>query len=354
MEDNSKNQQSSATASGKSKLRYPLRSATKLKQDKSPDALNSSSAPRRGRPTSNVSQSVNVLDLSGKEKSCKPTTRRLSIPAKSAGNPGQKLTSSITPISEASVRRSISSQGKSDTPRSDVSKSSARRRFCMLSSASYWLSQIKLSESAAKHSISLGFFKLALEAGCEPLHLLRDELKSYARRHNLAELGEPLKALFQSYEISETLEQLQVSENCSQVPENGSPSSDEVVPSSGSTTGTRKLKPKSLNIDAPPASSVREPSKKYNFQRNVSTGKVRASLTKTSMNQKSATESGGHNSRKKAQKSIEHESASGQDKVKMQEESAAQKVPVAPLDMETVDEDKENMDTPSMEAVAAN
>ena len=122
----------------------------------------------RGRPPSSVSKSVCVLELSGKEKSAKPP-RRLSIPAKSPVSTVPKSVGSgrITPISEASAKTSANSRGKNDTPVSGVSKSSNRRKFSVLSSASYWLSQIKLSESDAKHTISLGFFKLALEAGCE-------------------------------------------------------------------------------------------------------------------------------------------------------------------------------------------
>lgn len=119
----------------------------------------------RGKPPS-VSQSMSVLDLSGKGKSAKPA-RRLSIPTKSTVTPAPKSVGSITPISEVKSRRSTVTQAKSDTPVSDVSKSSSRKKFAILSSASYWLNQIKLSESAAKHSISLAFFKLAFEARCE-------------------------------------------------------------------------------------------------------------------------------------------------------------------------------------------
>lgn len=115
---------------------------------------------------STVSKSVSVLDISGKDKSGKPP-RRLSIPAKSTVSPVPRSVGTITPISEARAKRSDYRQTKSDTPVSVVSKSSNQRKFNVLSSASYWLSQIKLSESAAKHTISLGFFKLALEAGCE-------------------------------------------------------------------------------------------------------------------------------------------------------------------------------------------
>lgn len=120
----------------------------------------------RVRATPNVSRSVSVLDLSGKEKSAKPP-RRLSIPAKAAATPAPRLGSSITPISEVRGKRSDYIQRKTETRVADVSRSSSRKKFSVLSSASYWISQIKLSEASNKHSISLGFFKLALEAGCE-------------------------------------------------------------------------------------------------------------------------------------------------------------------------------------------
>lgn len=114
----------------------------------------------RVRPLSSVSQSVGVPDLSAKPP------RRHSIPTKSSFSPHQASVGSITPISETRLNRPII-QEKSDTPLSDVSKSSSRCKFNVLSSVSYWLTQIKLSETACKHSVSLGFFKLALESGCE-------------------------------------------------------------------------------------------------------------------------------------------------------------------------------------------
>lgn len=108
--------------------------------------------------------SVSALDISGKEKSAKPP-RRLSIPTKPTASPRQVPLGSITPISETRMKRNT--PGKNDTPVSDVSKSISRRKFSVIYSVSYWLAQIKLSESTSKHSISLGFFKLALESGCE-------------------------------------------------------------------------------------------------------------------------------------------------------------------------------------------
>lgn len=109
---------------------------------------------------------MSVVDLFGKAKSAK-TARRLSIPAKATPSPASKPMGNITPISECRVKRSVNGLSRSLTPGSDISRSSNRIKFNIISSASYWLSQIKLSESAAKHSISLGFFKLALQAGCE-------------------------------------------------------------------------------------------------------------------------------------------------------------------------------------------
>lgn len=124
----------------------------------------------RGKSTSTVSQSVSVLDLSTKEKSAAKPPRRLSIPSKPS--PASKSVGYITPISEARANRGGNTKGKSETPGSDVSRSLNRKKFTVLSSASYWLSHIKLSEVAGKHQLSLGFFKLALEAGCEVANTL--------------------------------------------------------------------------------------------------------------------------------------------------------------------------------------
>jgi len=125
----------------------------------------------RGLSTPCVSRSVSGLNFYGKDKStgAKPP-RRLSVPVKASPSPNPKLTGNITPISETRKIRYGNGQGpqsRSQTPASDSSKTPGRMKFNLLSSSSYWLNQIKLSESAAKHSVSLGFFKLALEARCE-------------------------------------------------------------------------------------------------------------------------------------------------------------------------------------------
>ncbi|KAK9090666.1 hypothetical protein Sjap_023843 [Stephania japonica] len=334
-----KDQSAGSASAGKSKLRYPLRSASKPKED----AL-SASAPKRGRNTPSVSKSESVLDFSGKEKSAKPP-RRLSIPAKSANSPIPKPNTTFTPISEVRGKKSANGQGRSGTPNSDVLKSINLRKFSVLSSASYWLSQIKLSESAAKHSVSLGFFKLALESGCEPQQRMKDELKSYARRHNLVELGEPAKELLASYNIIEDLEQLAVSETCSHVPEEGTRSSDEDVKST-SSTGARKLKPKSLNTEGFEASaeSTKEVSQKKNH------GGNRASSTRNSKNSKLAQVTGGSNNQKKSPRPTRHEASKEKPMTRSNlKKSSTESDPVASLPDEELQEDKENMDAQEME-----
>ncbi|XWS51096.1 hypothetical protein CRYUN_Cryun12cG0147100 [Craigia yunnanensis] len=318
MEEPVKEQQPPAQISGsagKSKLRYPLRSSMKSKEEKPPAAdLSNSSSSRRGRATSSVSKSVGVLDLS-KEKSAKPP-RRLSIPTKSTMTPSLKLVGTITPISEARTKKSTNGQGKSDTPLSDASRSATRRRFSMLSTASYWLRQIKLSESVSKHSVSLGFFKLALEAGCEPLQGMRDELKSYVRRHNLGENGEAVKELLESYNVSENSDQPQVSETYSQVPEEGIRSSDDEVHSVSSAVGSRRLKPKSLNTDAAQVSTVAASAKEATPKNNP--GIRNRVLNKNSSNSRSVSDTGSCKLQKKTPKTTKPEPVKGKDKTKRQ------------------------------------
>jgi hypothetical protein len=120
---------------------------------------------RSAKPIADITKSVTILELSGKDRDRSSSTkppRRLSIPTKPMSTPHTSNRPMTTPTS---ARSSIV---KSETPLSNMSGSTiARRRFSMISSVSYWMTQIRLSEAASKHSVSLGFFKLALEAGCE-------------------------------------------------------------------------------------------------------------------------------------------------------------------------------------------
>ncbi|KAI3463957.1 hypothetical protein Pfo_020620 [Paulownia fortunei] len=363
MEDSAAKDQSSVSVNaGKSAarlLRYPLRSAMKSKDEKAPLADSSnSSAPERGRIASSVAKSVGVLDLSGKEKSAKPP-RRLSVPSKSNASPAPKSIGNITPISEARAKRSAVNHGKSDTPLSDISKSSNRKKFSVLSSASYWLSQIKLSESAAKHSISLGFFKLALEAGCEPIQRISDELNSYVCRYNLSELGESVKELLEGYKILENFEQSQLSGTCSQVPglsqvpaEGNQLSDDDVNSSSSSITDAEKPKAKSLGIDDDEIHQVKKVNGEIT-QTNDSVKKTRRSA-RNAASSKSGSEVRGCSIQKKPHKPIKQESAQYKEKIKKQGKKSARGEVAGPLNSpqeEALQEDKENMAAPHMEEI---
>ncbi|XP_045789574.1 uncharacterized protein LOC123884511 [Trifolium pratense] len=377
MEEVIVNEQSSVDVSGNSASvkptlqRYPLRSANKSKEQK-PDASDSihRSQSKRGRTTPNVSKSVGVLEFSGKGKSssAKPP-RRLSIPVKASATPSPKAVGNTTPISETRSRRSGSGQGSQTripTPVSEIFRSSARMKFSLLSSASYWLNQIKLSESAAKHNISFGFFKLALEAGCEPFQKLQDELKSYLRRHQpeLTELGEPVKELRESYNIAEIIEQSQVSESISQMPEEGTRSSDDEEHYSSSTTATGKLTPKCLNTDSPelstppapivestkkdisqstPPAPIVESTKKDTTQKKNLGSKLRENLRMNSANSKPATDSVNRRSVKRSEKPSKPEINKSGIK-KHGRKAGAKEVPVSPT---TSAGEKENMDVRS-------
>ncbi|CAA6660874.1 unnamed protein product [Spirodela intermedia] len=218
-----------------SKLRYPLRSASKPRDGKVAGVVASGSSLRKGTSPS-VSKSISVLELSEKGKTPKPP-RRLSIPSKSSSSSSRPATiGSVTPISKYHVNKQ-DHQGNSDTPASDASKSVSRKKFSVLSSVSYWLSQIKLSESAAKHSVSL------------PLQRVREELKSYANRHKILELGEPAREVLKSYSILEEVEEFsQAAQSCSQQParsdEEETKCSDEVS-SCSSRSGNPQPKPDS-------------------------------------------------------------------------------------------------------------
>ncbi|XP_072983684.1 uncharacterized protein [Typha latifolia] len=325
--DQSINRSSSVRSS---KLRYPLRSAAKTK-DLEPEMVDASntSASKRGKPTSMVSQSVSVLDLSGKAGPAKPP-RRLSIPTKSAAaSPCPATFGSITPISEARTRRS-NAPGKSDTPASDVSRSTASRpKFSTISSVSYWLTQIKLAEAASKQSIVVGFFKLALESGCEPLDRMRQELKVYVSKHDLAtELEDSVKDLLQIYNIEEDLEQLKISESKEEK------KSEKNVRSASATTRNGNLKPKSLNSDT--LLNI-ETSKKENLKKGQPASRIRGSYNTNPAKEVSVKDLNGNHTMKKPQKQRRGNESGKGNKPTTKPES------VDVLSNEVSHEDKENM-----------
>uniref|UniRef100_A0A6N2N2J2 Uncharacterized protein n=1 Tax=Salix viminalis TaxID=40686 RepID=A0A6N2N2J2_SALVM len=220
-------QQSVGVLAGKSKLRYPLRSASKSisKDMEKPQVSIPSSAPRRDRAPSTLSKSVGVLQLSGEDNSARPR----SVAATALKPPAGNIT---TPISETRVKRSAT---KNDTPLSNTSMPSTQKKFNAIAVASYWLLQIKISEYVAKRSISLALFKLALEAGCEYF------------RHQ---------------------ERALVSKICSHLlPEDVTRSSDDEFHSSLS----RKPRPRSLNAGAAQVFTMTESTNKETSQRKNTT-----------------------------------------------------------------------------------
>ncbi|CAL5042146.1 unnamed protein product [Urochloa decumbens] len=318
------------SAARASKLRYPLRSASRGKAAAPPaaDAPPTVSAPRRAKPPSDVSKSM-CLDLSTKDKSAKPP-RRHSIQTKPGASPRPTPSGTVTPVSGIRSRRS-DSQGRFDTPTSEVSMSTARRKFSTLSSISYWMTQIRLAEAASKHSVALGFFKLALESECEPLDRMREELKSYVARHGLTtELEDPVKDILQVYDIAEDFEKLKISAEPSQQAKK----SDKAARSA--TNGN--LKPRSLNSEA---TESKEAGKKENIQKAKPDARVRGSYNRNPAKNTTAKEAVAKTTGKKAKKQ-----AKGQQEVSNGDsEALAVRPDQDPADvvMEITQEDKENM-----------
>ncbi|KAG8075412.1 hypothetical protein GUJ93_ZPchr0006g42575 [Zizania palustris] len=269
------------SAARASKLRYPLRSASRARvaADATPTC---GSGPTRAKPSLDVSKSVCGLDLSlVKDKPEKPP-RRHSTTTKPGASPRSAPTGTITPISVVRSRRS-DSQGKFDTPTSEVSMSTARRKFSTLSSVSYWMTQIRLAEAASKHSISLGFFKLALESECELVDRMREELKAYVVRHGLAmELEEPVKDTLLVYNIVEDFEKLKITVHSLEQPKK----SDKAAHSATNVSPNGNLKPRSLNSVA---AQSKEAAKKENIQKKTDV-KVRGSYNRNPTKNPSAKE----------------------------------------------------------------
>lgn len=134
----------------------------------------------------------------------------------------------------------------------------------------------------------------------QPLQRIRDKLKAYAHRYDLAKLGECVNELLKSYNIHEDLKQLQVSETSSLVTE-GTQSVEEDVNSSTSisTARARKLKPKSLNSESFQSSSVADSTNEGSKKRIPA--KNRISSKKSNLNAKSVTDIGDRNLRKTPQ-----------------------------------------------------
>ncbi|XP_071731619.1 uncharacterized protein [Rutidosis leptorrhynchoides] len=309
-------------------LRYPLRSSSKPKDDKFPASSPSiASSSRRGKAISSVTQSVSVLDISAaNEKSTAKPPRRLSNPTKPTASPANRAGSG-----------------------SQVSRSLTRKKFTVVSSASYWLSHIKLAEAAGKHHLSLGFFKLALEAGCENVQLLKDELKLYACRRNLLYFGESAKEVFKGYDITEIIEQLQVPEMCSRAPEDG-----DDTKSLSSVTGGSKVKPRSLNSSGAGATSAAKESVKETTKKTNHVSRIKAPVNKKTTNHNTASDIGNEKMQKNCKKSSKQEFKKEKPKAKTEGMKPAKEAQLVETNSNEVvlEENKENMDASLVEEIS--
>ena len=145
----------------------------------------------------------------------------------------------------------------------------------------------------------------------QPLTRIREELKSYVRRHNLlAEREEAAKNILQSYNILEDFEQLKLSENSSLSLEEETFASNQDACSSSASTGEGNLKPKSL------ISNALTVNKKEIGEKRVPVAKDRASIVKNPRHLVAVKDANVNNTQKKSQKPRRAESKSGNAKVK--------------------------------------
>lgn len=148
---------------------------------------------------------------------------------------------------------------------------------------------------------------------------MKEELKNYACKHNLAEFEDTTKQLFDSYNVVESFEQMQVSETISHALGEGTQSSDDDVHSS-LTAGTSKLKPKSLN---PVSSAQVQGSVKDISKKSTPAPRIRSSaVTRSNTSSKSTSVAMGQKTQHKNQKPSKE---SEKPKVKKQEKKPAAK-----------------------------
>lgn len=146
---------------------------------------------------------------------------------------------------------------------------------------------------------------------------MRNELKAYARKHNLEEHGTLVNELLGIYNITEKLEDLRVSENISDVLQ-GSTKSDDDVRSATSSIRSRNLQPKSLDTDAARASRTSRSVSKESLQKNSPVARTtRGSVARTSVTLKRTPAN-------IAQKSTEEavKQKSGQEKAKINKQAS--------------------------------
>lgn len=155
----------------------------------------------------------------------------------------------------------------------------------------------------------------------QPFQRLRDELKSYVQRHSLVELEEPVKQLFDSYNILQDSQPLQVSETCTHAPKEETCSSNDDIHSSSSVANTQRKLSRVLNKDSTKTEQVKEPIKEKTSKIG-STPTTRKSVNKIAATATSTQKAGSRTTKEKLQKLVKPEP--NKDKVKRQGRRSAQ------------------------------
>lgn len=140
---------------------------------------------------------------------------------------------------------------------------------------------------------------------------MRDELKSYIRRHNPSELGETIKEVLESYKISENYEPSEVSRACSEVnpePNQVSDDGDDVGSSSSSVTDAGKLKPKALDVNSDESSKAEKSNNETTQKDDLVKKKTMRSVPKNVASSKPIAEVRGRSTQRKPRKPIKQES----------------------------------------------
>ncbi|KAH7331205.1 hypothetical protein KP509_20G020000 [Ceratopteris richardii] len=77
---------------------------------------------------------------------------------------------------------------------------SSKPRGVLLKSADYWIEQVKLAEEMELYGVSIGFFRLAIECGAEPIESLKEELIAFIRKFSM--WSDTTQQLLQCYGVT--------------------------------------------------------------------------------------------------------------------------------------------------------
>ncbi|MCO5614915.1 hypothetical protein L7F22_069200 [Adiantum nelumboides] len=125
-----------------------------------------------------------------------------------------------------SFKRSAPGCGKADSTQAHTDKT----RGMLLRSASYWMEQVKLAETLGKYGVSIGFFRLAVECGAEPIELLKEELIAFIERNAL--WSDTIQQVLLCYGVATTDRQALLSRRANSCTKQSSPCAPDITNSS--------------------------------------------------------------------------------------------------------------------------